>query len=81
MVNDASMAAGGLNIKNAIAVATAVLPTSSSFMTLLGFLIEFRTHTEYAETSYSCSDFSLCLVSQSPSQRRSLKDYYFSDIS
>ena len=81
MVNDPSMAAGGLNIKNAIALATAALPTSSSFMSLLGFLIEFRTRTEYAETSYSCSDFSLRLVSQSPSQRRSLKDYCFSDIS
>lgn len=43
MVNDPSMAAGGLNIKNAIALATAALPTSSSFMSLLGFLIEFRT--------------------------------------
>lgn len=68
-----------LKIKNAIALAA--LPTSSGFTSLLGFLIEFRTHTEYAETSYSCSDFSFCLVSQSPSQRRSLKDCYFSDIS
>lgn len=81
MVNDPSMAAGGLNTKNIIALATAALPTSASFVPLLELLIEFRTHMENAETSYSCSDICLHLVSQSPSQRRSLKDYSFSDIS
>lgn len=73
-VNDPSMAAGGLNTKNLIALTTAALPTSASFMSLLGFLIEFRTHMENAETSHSCSGICLCLMSQSPSQR-SLKDY------
>lgn len=78
--NDPSMTAGGLNTKNIIALTTAALPTSSSFMSLLGFLIEFRTHTEPAETSHSCSEICLHLGSPSPSQRTSLKDY-LSDIS
>lgn len=77
MVNDLSMAADGLKIKNAIALVTTAVSTPSSFTSLLGILTEFRAHTVYAKNSYNFSDFSLRLVSESSSQRRLLKGCYF----